>query len=86
MAKLPAVPIPTFTEKLGNSATSGRCSKFIYLNNALREEVRDLIRPHSLPIEPNYDHAIDLLKAKHGNETAFIGDLQSRLEIAKAES
>lgn len=97
-AKLPAIPIPTITGKIWefnnfwtlfdanvHQQPLTRLQKFNYLINALRGEARDLIRRYPVT-ESNYDHAIDLLKTKYGNESALIGHLQSRLEMAKAES
>ncbi|KAK6762406.1 hypothetical protein RB195_023212 [Necator americanus] len=62
-----------------------RLQKFNYLVNALRGEARELIRRYPI-IDSNYDQAVDLLHSKYGNESALIGNLQLRLETAKAES
>ncbi|KAK6740987.1 hypothetical protein RB195_009063 [Necator americanus] len=96
--KLPAIPIPTFTGEIWEFANFWtlleanvhqqpltRLQKFNYLVNALRGEARELIRRYPIT-ESNYDHAVDLLHSKYGNESALIGNLQTRLETAKAES
>ncbi|KAK6744583.1 hypothetical protein RB195_011356 [Necator americanus] len=96
--KLPAIPIPTFTGKIWEFSNFWtlfeanvhqqpltKLQKFNYLVNTLRGEARELIRHYPIT-ESNYDHAVDLLHSKYGNETALIGNLQTRLETAKAES
>ncbi|KAK6762405.1 hypothetical protein RB195_023211 [Necator americanus] len=96
--KLPVIPIPTFTGKIWEFSNFWtlfdanvhqqpltRLQKFNYLVNALRGEARELIRRYPI-IDSNYDQAVDLLHSKYGNESALIGNLQLRLETAKAES
>ncbi|KAL6739167.1 hypothetical protein Aduo_012650 [Ancylostoma duodenale] len=98
MPKLPAIPIPIFSGKVWefnnfwtlfdasvHSQTLTKLQKFNYLISALRGEARDLIRRFPVT-EQNYDHAIDLLRTKYGDESALIAKLQARLESAKADN
>ncbi|KHJ89034.1 integrase core domain protein [Oesophagostomum dentatum] len=95
--RLPAIPIPNFSGKVWefsnfwtlfeanvhNQALT-KLQKFNYLLSALRGEARDLIRRFPVT-EQNYDHAIEFLRTKYGDDSELIGYLQSRLENARAE-
>ncbi|KAK6046180.1 hypothetical protein COOONC_16315, partial [Cooperia oncophora] len=87
-AHLPPIPIPRLRGKLRNSRISGpymrpmcivsplvKLIKFNYLVTALRGNA-----------QANYDHAIQLLKDKYGDQCTLINNLQSRLESLKAEN
>ncbi|WKY07583.1 hypothetical protein Q1695_007220 [Nippostrongylus brasiliensis] len=97
-AKLPAIPIPTFSGRIWEFSNFWtlfdanvhqqpltKLQKFNYLIASLRGEARELIRRYPVT-DSNYDHAVDLLHSKYGDESALIGHLQSRLETTKAES
>ncbi|KAK5975447.1 hypothetical protein GCK32_013040 [Trichostrongylus colubriformis] len=94
--KLPAIPVPIFTGKVWDfenfwalfaanvhNQPLTPLQKFNYLVNALRGEARESIRRFAIT-EANYEHAIEFLRRKYGDESRLICCLQSRLEDAKA--
>uniref|UniRef100_A0A7I4Z1T3 Integrase catalytic domain-containing protein n=1 Tax=Haemonchus contortus TaxID=6289 RepID=A0A7I4Z1T3_HAECO len=62
-----------------------KLQKFNYLLKALQGEAREAVRRYPV-VEENYDHAIELLRKKCGDEAKFIACLQARLESARAEN
>ncbi|EYB91440.1 hypothetical protein Y032_0206g1994 [Ancylostoma ceylanicum] len=96
--KLPPIPIPIFTGKVQEYTNFWtlfesnvdrqpltNLQKFNYLITALRGEPRELIKRYPIT-EANYTHAIQLLRDKYGDESKLIADLQSRLEMTKADN
>ncbi|EPB65880.1 zinc knuckle, partial [Ancylostoma ceylanicum] len=96
--KLPPIPIPIFTGKVQEYTNFWtlfesnvdrqpltNLQKFNYLITALRGEPRELIKRYPIT-EANYTHAIQLLRDKYGDESKLIADLQSLLEMTKADN
>uniref|UniRef100_A0A7I5EAG2 CCHC-type domain-containing protein n=1 Tax=Haemonchus contortus TaxID=6289 RepID=A0A7I5EAG2_HAECO len=95
---LPPIPIPSFDGKVWefqnfwtlfaanvHNQPLTKLQKFNYLLKVLQGEAREAVRRYPVT-EENYDHAIELLRKKYGDETKFIACLQARLERARAEN
>ncbi|RCN26414.1 hypothetical protein ANCCAN_27860 [Ancylostoma caninum] len=94
--KLQAIPIPIFSGKVWefenfwtlfeanvHKQPLSRLQKFNYLISALRGEARESARIFTVT-EANYEHALQFLRTKYGDESRLIDSLQSRLENARA--
>ncbi|KHJ97810.1 hypothetical protein OESDEN_02208 [Oesophagostomum dentatum] len=92
--RLPVIPILNFSGKVWefsnfwtlfeanvhNQALT-KLQKFSYLLSALRGEAHDLIRRFPVT-EQNYDHAIEFLRTKYGDDSELIGSTAQCKESA----